>query len=176
MTRPFARWPAVTAFAAVALAGATLRLDAQTATRAPADSAWRGWAYLAIGPGSANGQSRAAGDLGLWLTHDRLALAVRTATASRLLENGEMGDFALLGGVHPHSAPHADVVLGAGLGMNGGTGTTGERLDWRPAIAAGAQANFNYRYVGIGVDAFASFAEGRQLWGVGIALAAGVFR
>jgi hypothetical protein len=146
----------------VCLAALTHAAGAQTV--AP-DSSWHGWAFLALGPGAANADTRA-----------RLALSVRTAMASRFLEPGATGDIAVLVGIHPRSDRHTDVVAGAGLGVSREQGSGGENLEARPALAFGAQANLNYAVIGIGIDAFASLADHRQIWGVGIALALGAFR
>jgi hypothetical protein len=157
----------------VCLAALTHAAGAQTV--AP-DSSWHGWAFLALGPGAANADTRLAGDLGAWFTRARLALSVRTAMASRFLEPGATGDIAVLVGIHPRSDRHTDVVAGAGLGVSREQGSGGENLEARPALAFGAQANLNYAVIGIGIDAFASLADHRQIWGVGIALALGAFR
>jgi hypothetical protein len=147
------------------------------ASSAARDTSLHVWATIALGPGTANGRQRLAGDIAVWFTRDRLAIWVRDATASRFLEAGDVWDVSVLAGIHPPSDAHVDFIAGAGLGMSGGHGTSGENLPRQPVVALGAQLNWNYRVVGIGIDGFATMSsEGRQYYGIGLALGVGAFR
>jgi hypothetical protein len=134
------------------------------------------WATLALGPGNANGRGRLGGDIGVWVTRDKLAIWVRDATAARLLEAGDFYDLSVLAGIHPLTSEHLDFVAGLGAGISRGHGTGGENLPSEPVLAAGAQLNLNYRVVGIGLDGFATLGSSRWYYGIGLAVAAGWFR
>lgn len=134
------------------------------------------WASLALGPATTNGGSRLGGDIAIWLTRDRLAVWVRDATASRVLEAGDLYDLSILAGIHPVTNRHVDFVAGAGLGIGRGHDTGGGVLPTEPVLALGAQLNFNYRVAGVGVDGFATLGDSRAYYGVGLALALGWFR
>jgi hypothetical protein len=158
---------------------ATLTIDpmsafAQSARRAP--DHWNGWASLSLGPGTADGRERIGGMLALWATRGDLALSLRDAGASRLLEPGDVGDFSILAGLHSIRKPHIDGVILAGIGESSGHGTAGENLARIPVVAASAQLNFNFVVVGLGLDAFAGIGDSRRYGGVGLALALGWFQ
>jgi len=140
------------------------------------------WASVAIGPSTATaGKFRNAGqlfgtDLSLWLTRDKLALGIRTAAASNVFDVGDVYDVAVLAGIHPRTEPGGDVVAGLGVGFSRGHDTGGGNLETTPVIAAGAQVTFNYRFVGIGLDAFGGVGHDWRYYGAGLALAFGRFR
>jgi hypothetical protein len=152
------------------------RAGAQMPERMRDTAMWHGWLSLALGAGSVNGRGRLAADASLWLTRGRLAVALRSADASRFLEPGDVGDVAVLAGIHPHTPRFIDVVLGGGVGMIGGRGTGGENLARRPAVAMGTQVMFDYRVIGLGIDGFAMSDGSRTVAGIGVAAAVGWFR
>ena len=156
------------AFAAPSLVGAQA-----PAPPPPGDT--RVWISAAVGPGSADGRGRVAGNLALWVTHGRLAASVRDAGTSRLLEPGDMGDVSVLIGAHPIRERHIDGVLGIGAGQSWGHDALGD-LPRKPVVALGAQLNANYALVGIGVDGFAGVWSTRHYYGIGLALAIGAFQ
>jgi hypothetical protein len=158
-----------------------LRVSGQS-SGAGADTATRVWGSLALGPSTASaGEFRNEGqlfgaDLSVWRTRDKLALAIRTATAGKVFDAGDVYDVAALAGIHPRTEPGSDVVAGLGVGFSRGHDTGGGNLRTTPVIAAGAQVTFNYRFVGVGLDAFAGVGQSRRYYGVGLALAVGRFR
>jgi hypothetical protein len=147
-------------------------------SRVPRDSGdvWQVWGSLALGPGNAGGNQRVAGDLALWVTHDQLAVWVRDAGTSRLLEPGDLGDFSVLAGIHPRSESHVDFIAGVGLGMSLGHANDGAVLERKPVLAGGAHFNVNYRVIGVAIDAFGAAGNARSYYGIGVGLALGVFR
>jgi hypothetical protein len=114
--------------------------------------------------------------IALWTTQGPVAFSIRDAGASRLLEPGDVGDISFLAGIHPVRAPHADVVLLAGIGESWGHTSTGADLEHEPVFAASAQMNLSYVLAGVGIDGFAAFGSGRTYYGAGLALALGWFR
>ncbi len=158
---------------AICLALVARAVQAQSA---PPDSSWHGWFAVALGPGGANGDGRVAGDITLTFTRDRLALWVRDAGVTRFLEPGDLYDVSVLAGVHPRTERHLDVIAGAGLGVSRGHDSSGANLASQPAVGAGAQVTLNYRVIGVGLDAFATISGSRHYYGLGVAVALGVFR
>lgn len=144
------------------------------APSAPPPGDTRGWISLAVGPGSADGRGRAAGNLALWVTHGPIAASVRYAGTSRLLEAGDMSDVSVLVGAHPVRERHIDGVVGIGAGQSWGHDNLGD-LPRKPVIALGGQLNANYALIGVGVDAFAGVWSSRHYYGIGLALAIGAF-
>jgi hypothetical protein len=149
---------------------------AQASSATNAVPEWKSWLSLSVGPAAVNGEGHASATIGLWVTHDEYAFAVRGVGASRLFEVGDAGDISVLAGLHPLRSRHADGVVLAGVGVSSGhSSTTGESLGREPVFAGSAQLNFNYVAVGIGVDAFVGVGPTRRYYGVGLALALGAF-
>jgi hypothetical protein len=137
------------------------------------DDEWKAWASLSLGPAAVNGKGRVGGMIALWATRGPLAFSARGVGASQIFEPCDAADFALLAGLHPLRARHADAVLLAGIGQSQGHDGQGNTLKREPVFAAGAQVNVNYVLVGLGVDAFAGVGATRRYFGVGLALALG---
>jgi hypothetical protein len=152
-------------------------LGAQTSTVAVKNDHWRSWASIALGPGSASGGGpRVAGDIALWATYGSFAASLRSAGVSRVGEVGDMGDYAVLLGVHYPRAVRGDGVIALGVGQSSGRDSRGFTLPAEPVLAASVQLNLNYVLAGIGLDGFAGFARSRRYYGGGLALAVGWFQ
>jgi hypothetical protein len=160
--------------ACAALEFSAARVLAQA--RPVADSAWRTWVSLSLGPATANGASRVGGMIGLWATRGPIAFSIRDVDASRLFDPGDLGDVSFLAGIHRVRESHADVVLLAGIGESYGHDFTGGDLEHEPVVVASAQLNLNYVLVGVGLDGFAAIGSGRHYFGAGVAAAVGWFR
>jgi hypothetical protein len=168
-----ARSAALIAWLSIACASA---LSAQAALTSKSSDDWKMWGSISLGPGNADGRARLAGNAALWLTRDRLAIWVREASASRVLDPGDVGDVSVLVGIHPHVTPHVDFVAGVGAGMSLGHDNTGAVTRRESVLATGAQLNLNYRVVGLAIDGFAGFGNSSSYYGVGLGLAFGWFR
>jgi len=166
---------AVVACAAIVLVSP--RALAQSSAAPSAVPEWKAWASLSIGPAAVNGEGLPGGMIALWATHNEYAFSLRAIGASRLFEVGDVTDFSILAGLHTLRTAHADAVFLAGAGMSYGHSTaTGDRLVREPVLAGSAQLNFNYVFVGAGLDAFVGVGPTRRYYGVGLSLALGAFQ
>jgi hypothetical protein len=116
----------------------------------------------------------------LWATYNRFAVSVRS-TSFPIYSDGTagMGDEAVLAGFHLPlrfvKGRDLDLVVAAGGGRSFGTGylvpAKAEQM-----FATSAQLNFNYRFVGIAVDALADVGSSRRFIGSGVSFSLGWFR
>ena len=153
---------------------------------APKNSgAWQAWGSLGLMSASVRApeygpRQSAGGHLSVWATYDRLALSLRSTSIPIYTdETSGIGDQAILAGVHLPlrfvKGRDLDLVVAAGGGRSFGIGYLVPAKS-EGMFAASAQLNFNYRIVGIGIDALADVGPSRRFVGTGVSFALGWFR
>jgi hypothetical protein len=179
----------------VSLAAGASQLQGQSPVRTSASSEalagqsasamgrdWQLWLSLGSVTGSASapelpaGRRGNGGNLAAWGTYGLAALCLRTTAIPLMTDmTSGIGDHAALLGAHLPLRAHEDFVIAVGGGQSFGTGYL-VPLRREGMFEGAAEFNLNYRFVGLGIDAFMANGRTRHYAGWGVSLSFGRFR
>ena len=120
------------------------------------------WGSLALGSANGPGATRVGTALTLWATHGIRAAAIRAASSSRFLEEGDVQDYSLVVGARLPRR-HVTAVAGAGIGVSSGrTGYLQPRLPNAVILAYSGELAASFSHVGLGISVFGAVGDARR--------------
>ena len=148
---------------------------AQSADSTSAPPTTKVWLSLSLGPARTEqtGQGLVAGQIALWGSRDRWAMAIRRSGGSDLDTRAEY-DTALLFGLRTTPGPAmAIAAIGPTIVTNDPAG--GPRSS-AVGVGVAAELSLNLKYIGLGVSGFGALGSGHRFAGVGVTAELGVIR
>jgi hypothetical protein len=139
---------------------------AQSADSTSAPPTTKVWLSLSLGPARTEqtGQGLVAGQIALWGSRDRWAMAIRRSGGSDLDTRDEY-DTALLFGLRTTPGPAIVTNDPAGGPRSSAVG-----------VGVAAELSLNLKYIGLGVSGFGALGSGHRFAGVGVTAELGVIR